>query len=205
MCGAGRILVPRIEQGAKVHGIDQSAAMIARCEEKLGAAGLTAPVFRQDVSQMNVPFRYGCAFVAGGALQLVTDPAAVSAALERIRVHLVEPGLLILDCRIPDSAQQRLAAPLVEVTSVKLEDGSQVVRRSETTWTPEARLARAHYRYSHRRGTQRLAEEHETVTSTWYERDEIAQIVRAAGFRDVTVESLWETAEGDAFSVTARA
>jgi trans-aconitate methyltransferase len=205
MCGAGRILVPRVVQGAKVHGVDQSAAMLARCEEKLAAARLTAPVFRQDVAQMNLPFRYGCAFVAGGAFQLVTDPSAVSAALERIRVHLVPPGMLILDCRIPDNAQQRLAAPLVEVTSAKLVDGSQVVRRSETTWTPEARLARAQYRYSHRRGTERLAEEHESVTSTWYERDEIADIVRAAGYRDVAVESMWETAEGDAFAVTARA
>jgi SAM-dependent methyltransferase len=205
MCGAGRVLVPRVAQGAKVHGVDQSAAMIARCEAKLGAAGLSAPVFRQDIVQMNLPFRYGAAFIAGGALQLVTDPAEVSAALERIRAHLVPPALLVIDCRIPASSEQRLAAPLVEVSSVKLDDGSQIVRRSETTWTPEARLARAHYRYSHRRGTQRLAEEHEALSSTWYERDEMVEVVRAAGFRDAAAEP-WpaEMVNGDAFFVTAR-
>jgi len=205
MCGTGRMLIPCLEQGAKVHGVDQSSAMLARCEANLAAAGHAAPVFRQDVAQLNVPFRYGCAFIAGGALSLITDPTAAHAALERIRAHLVPPATLLVDCRIPGSAQQRLAAPLVEVTTVKLGDGSQIVRRSETTWTPEAKLMRAQHRYTHRRGTERLGEEHETIRATWYEREDIAEVVRAAGYREVAVEA-WpaQMADGDAFILTAR-
>jgi len=206
MCGTGRVLVPCLAQGAKLHGVDQSQAMLARCEANVAASAHAAALFRQDVAQLNLPFRYGCAFVAGGALQLITDPAAVHAALTRVRAHLVPPGTLLLDCRIPGSDRQRLAAPLVEVRTVKLADGSQIARRSETTWTPEARLARAHHRYTHRRGNNRIAEEHETIETTWYERDEIAEVVRAAGYADVTIEP-WpaEPVEGDAFLVLARA
>ena len=205
MCGAGRILVPRVLHGAKLHGVDLSAAMLARCEAKLAAAGATAPTFRQDVAQMNLPLRYGCAFIAGGAFQLVTDPAAASAVLERVRAHLVPPGLLFIECRVPGSAQQNLAAPLVEVRTVRLDDGSQIVLRSETTWTAEARLARASNRYAHRLGTARLAEEHETVTSTWYLPDEIVELVRAAGFREVAIEgAAAATEEGEAFAVSAK-
>ena len=204
MCGTGRVLLPCLAQGAKLHGVDLSQAMLARCEANL--AGANAPLFRQDVAQLNVPFRYGCAFVAGGALQLITDPTTVHAAPERIRAHLVPPALLVIECRIPDTAQQRLAAPLVEVTNVKLADGSQIVRRSETTWTPEARLARAQHRYTHRRSHERLGEEHEAIVSTWYEREEIIEVVRNAGYSDVAVHA-WpaELAQGDAFIVTARA
>ena len=206
MCGAGRLLVPLAAQGAKVHGIDRSASMLARCEEKLAAQGLAASLVRQDASALNVPFRYGAAFIAGGAFQYITDPAAAVAALERIRAHLVPPGVMCIDCRIPGSDRQRLAAPLVEVRMVKLDDGSQIVVRSETTWTPDARLARATHRYAHRRGTQRLAEEHEAVTSTWYLPDEIADLVKSAGFRDVTTGEATTTAEdGEAFTVVATA
>lgn len=206
MCGTGRVLVPCLAQGAKLHGVDQSQAMLSRCEANIAGSAHAAPLFRQDVAQLNLPFRYGCAFVAGGALQLVTDPAAVHAALTRIRAHLVPPGTLLVDCRIPGNDRQRLAAPLVEVRTVKLGDGSQIVRRSETTWTPEARLARAQHRYTLRRGNDRLDEEHEIIASTWYERDEIAEIVRAAGYSKVTIEP-WppEAVEGDAFLVVARA
>jgi len=205
MCGTGRVLVPCLAHGAKLHGVDQSQAMLARCEANAAASAHATALFRQDVAQLNLPFRYGCAFVAGGALQLVAIPA-VHAALTRIRAHLVPPGTLLIECRIPGSDRQRLAAPLVEVCTVKLADGSQIVRRSETTWTPDARLARAQHRYTHRRRNDRLAEEHESIASTWYERAEIAEIVRAAGYSDVTIEP-WpaEAVEGDAFLVMARA
>jgi ubiquinone/menaquinone biosynthesis C-methylase UbiE len=205
MCGCGRVLVPCVERGAKVHGVDRSPAMLALCEAKLASHGLAATLFRQDAVDLNVPFRYGAAFIAGGAFGLVSDPLAARAALERIRAHLVPPGMLVVECRIPDSAQQRLAAPLVEVTEVKLADGSRIVRRSETTWTPEAKLARAQHRYPPRRGNERLGEEHETIVATWYEREEIAGLVREAGFGTVAIEE-WpgETAMSDAFLVSAR-
>ncbi|MFO1322453.1 MAG: class I SAM-dependent methyltransferase [Burkholderiales bacterium] len=205
MCGTGRVLVPLAGRGTKIHGVDLSAAMLARCEAKLAAANLAAPTFRQDIAQMNVPFRYGFAFIAGGAFQLITDPAAAGGALERVRAHLVDPGLLVIECRVPPAGVQRLGAPLVEVRTAQLADGSQIALRSETTWWADARLARAEHRYAHRRGAQRLAEEHESVTTTWYARDEIVELVRAAGYRDVAVEeSVAAADEGDAFAVTAR-
>ena len=206
MCGYGRLLVPLAATGCKVHGVDQSAAMLTRCTDMLGAHGLTAPTFRQDIVQMNLPFRYGCAFVAGGSFQLITDPAAMSAALERVRAHLVDPGILYVECRIPAGATQRLGAPLVEVRTVKLADGTQIALRSETTWWADARLARAENRYAHRHGAERLAEEHETVTMTWYAPEEISELVRAAGFRDVeTRPASTDTDEDEAFTLTARA
>ena len=203
MCGYGRLLAPLAATGGKFHGVDQSAAMLARCEAKLAANGSTAPTFRQDIVQMNLPFRYGCAFVAGGSLQLISDAAAVGAALERIRAHLVDPGVLHVECCIPADGVQRLGAPLVEVRTVKLDDGTQIALRSETTWNADARLVRAHNRYAHRRRAERLAEEHETLTMTWYPPDEIAEIVRAAGFREVTTGPAPTDGDGETFTVTA--
>lgn len=204
MCGTGRVLVPLLALGHKVHGVDQSSAMLARCEEKLGAQSLPSTLFRQDVAQMNVPFRYGCAFIAGDAFGLVTDPAAAHAALERVRAHLVPPGILCIDCRVPGSDRQRLAAPLVEVRMAKLADGSQIVLRSETTWTAEARLMRAQHRYTHRRGTQSIGEEKEALVGTWYEPADIVELARAAGFREVTTGPGPAVADtGEAFAVTA--
>ena len=205
MCGWGRVLVPLVGQGRKVHGIDASAPMLARCDARLAAAGASAPTFRQDVAGLNLPFRYGHAYIADGAFQLLTDPTAAAAALERIRAHLVAPGLLFVDCRIPPAAVQRLGAPLVEVRTVKLPDGTQIALRTEATWTAEAQIARAANRYAHRRGAQRLAEEHEKITSTWYSPDECTALLLAAGFNEVTPGSgAGPAGDGDAFSLVAR-
>ncbi len=206
MCGWGRVLVPLAARGVKVHGVDRSAAMLARCDAGVAAAAANAPTFRQDAVQMNLPFRYGCAFVADGALQLLAEPAAAAAALERIRAHLVEPGLLFVDCRVPSAAVQRLGAPLVEVRTVRLDDGAQVALRSERTWTADARLAHAQNRYAHRRGAQRIAEEHERIVTTWYPADECRDLLLAAGFRDVAIgpPAGAPTDDGEAFALTAR-
>ncbi len=205
MCGWGRVLVPLAAQGRKVHGVDASAAMLARCDARLAAAGTAAPTFRQDVVELNLPFRYGHAFIADGAFQLLTDPNAAAVALERVRAHLVAPGLLFVDCRIPPAAVQRLGAPLVEVRTVRLADGTQIALRAETTWTADAQIARAANRYAHRRGAQRLAEEREKISSTWYAPDQCTALLLAAGFTEVTPGPGADPAgEGEAFSLVAR-
>lgn len=205
MCGSGLLLVPLVAGGRSVHGVDLSPSRIARCETRLAAAGVTTPLFRQDITQLNLPFRYTAAFIANGAFQLITDAAAVAGTLDRLKAHLVDPGLLLLECYVPSESRQRLGAPLVEVRTAKLADGTQIALRSESTCWVDARLLRSDHRYAHRRGATRLAEEHETVTMTWYPPDEIADIVRAAGFRDVeVVPSALNAAEGETFVVSAR-
>jgi hypothetical protein len=205
MCGSGMLLVPLVAAGRAVHGVDLSPSRIAACEIRLAAAGVTTPLFRQDITQLNLPFRYAAAFIAGGALQLITDAAAVAGTLSRLRAHLVDPGLLLLECYVPAESRQRLGAPLVEVRTVKLPDGTQIALRSESTCWTDARLLRTDNRYAHRRGAQRLAEEHETLTVTWYPADEVADIVRVAGFRDVEIlPSALNLDAGETFVVSAR-
>jgi SAM-dependent methyltransferase len=205
MCGSGRLLVPMVAAGAKIHGVDHSAPMLGSCEARLAAAHLAAPLYRQDVTQMNLPFRFVAAYASTGAFQLITDPMAASAALQRIRAHLIDPGVLLLPMFVPAESVQRLGAPLVEVRTAKLADGTRIALRSETTVWADARLSRTEARYAHRRGAQRLAEEHETLTMTWYPPDEIAAIVRAAGFRDVRIDTAPRARnDEDAFAVIGR-
>jgi SAM-dependent methyltransferase len=207
MCGTGRVLLPLLARGFKVHGAEASAPKIALCEAKLAAQSLATTLFRQDVASLNVPFRYGTAYIAGNAFDAIVDPHAAKDALERIRAHLVEPGTLILTCHVPPTSLQRLAAPLVEVTTAKLGDGSQIALRSETVWTEGARAMRSQRRYSQRKGTLRIGEENETIRATWYAPADILDLVRGAGFRDARTEPLpFATGdEGEAFALIAQA
>ena len=206
MCGSGRLLVPLVAMGPKLHGVDFSTAMLASCEARLAARGLTAPLFRQDLIQLNLPFRYSAAFVASGSFQLLTDPGAALTALQRIRAHLIDPGLLLLDMFVPSDSELRLGAPLVEVRTVTLADGTQIALRSETTVWADSHISHTEYRYAHRRGSTRLAEEHETLSLTWYSPEDITAVLVEAGFRDVTIGDINRDERGaTTFSVSSRA
>jgi cyclopropane fatty-acyl-phospholipid synthase-like methyltransferase len=205
MCGSGRLLVPLATQGFKLHGVDSSPAMLASCAARAAARGIEVPLFRQDLAQLNLPFRYAAAFVAVGSFQLITEPGAALLALQRIRAHLVDPGLLLLDMFVPSESELRLGAPLVEVRTVRLGDGSQIALRSESTAWSDARIVRTEYRYAHRRGATRLAEEHEEISLTWYTPEEISALLKDAGYRDVTTGTSPQGSDnGTEFSVTAR-
>lgn len=207
MCGSGRLLVPMAQRGYHVHGVDASAAMLASCEARLAAARLTTTLFRQDLAALNVPFRYGAAFVAASSFQLLADPESAKAALQRIHAHLVPPALLLLELSIPGVARHPPAAPLVEVRAVKLPDGNRITLRSVTLVNTYARQLDITLRYEKRGPSLPIVREDETLVLTWYDEAQIRALLKAAGFTDVAIEPSPRAAAGDelAFGVRARA
>jgi len=205
MCGSGRLLLPLAQAGFKLHGVDSSAAMLASCEARLRAAGHSPVLFRQDITGLNVPFRYAAAFIAAGSFQLLTDPLGARLALERLRAHLLPGALLLLDLVVPEEARHPPGAPRVDVRSVRLADGARITLRGETQVDAQSRLIDFRYRYERREPARPIVREDEALSITWYERDDIVALVGEAGFADVSVEP---PAFGDgaelAFAVSAR-
>jgi hypothetical protein len=211
MSGTGRLLIPLLQQGRNVHGVDLSPAMIAGCETRLAAANLRTSLFRQDVVTLNLPFRYVAAVVAAGSFQLLTDPSAAQKALERIRAHLVEPGLLLMDMYIPAEAAHPPGAPVVQIQTVTLPDGTKIARRSEVYVDVEGKRIDIKSRYEQRERATIQSREDESLAVTWYSEDEIVALVRDAGYREVTIgEPAWATGANTPdderrFSVVAKA
>jgi len=206
MCGSGRLLVPLVQRGFHVHGVDTSPAMLASCEARLAASsGLTTTLFRQDVAEMNVPFHYGAAFLAASSFQLL-DPLSAQSALARIHAHLVPPALLFLDLSIPDTAVHPPAAPLVEVRAVTLLEGGRITLHSVTLVNAYARQLKIALRYEKRSRSKDVTREDELLVVTWYDEAQIRALLEQAGFTDVAIEPAAFASEGGrAFGVRARA
>ena len=116
MTGSGGLLVPLLDAGFNVHGADASETALARCSARLKSIGRSTQLFRQSVTALNLPFRYGAAFISGGAFQSLTERVAALDALLRIRAHLIDPGLLLLDLFVPGEAAHPPGAPIVELS-----------------------------------------------------------------------------------------
>jgi hypothetical protein len=207
MCGSGRLLLPLLQHGFDVHGADTSAAMLAQCEARLDAAGLKTPLFRQDVATLNLPFRYAAAYIAAGSFQVLPDPGRAQDALERVRAHLVAPGIRRVDLVVPALALHPPGAPVVEVRAVALADASRIALRSETWVDVASRHLETRSRYEHRIGAKIVSREDEVVDLTWYAEDEIVALLQNAGYRDIAVEPSPSPVGADErrFAVSARA
>lgn len=206
MAGSGRLLVPLLQAGIQVHGVDNSDAMLASCEKRLAAVSRTTRLYRQNIAALNLPARYAAAFIAAGAFQLLADPILALDALLRIRAHLIEPGLLLLDLFVPTQVEHPPGAPIVEVRTVMPGDGVQIGLRSETSFNVDRRRIEVKTRYERRERTAITAREDETRTLTWYSEEEALALVGDAGFRDLWTEPLAWTCEGGRhFAVGAKA
>jgi len=187
MCGAGRVLVPLVEAGVKVHGCDASAAMLAMCEARLAAAGREATLYRQELSALNLPFRYVAAYVDAGAFQRIDDSLAAQRALERIRAHLVPPGIVLIDLYVPAAAAHPPGAPAVEIRTRALPDGSKIAQRSEIVVDAEGRRIAVSSRYERRTGRTISAREDETLALTWYDQESIRELAAESGYTSIEI------------------
>ena len=206
MSGSGRILSPLLDAGFSVHGVDVSEPMLATCAARLATPDRATQLFRQDITVLNLPFRYCAAYIADGSFQLLTGRHAAIDALLRIRAHLIDPGLLLLDLSIPDQAEHPPGAAVIEVRQARLGDGTQLACRSERVIDRDKRRIRTQSRYERRERNRIVAREDETSLMTWYDEARITKLLGDAGYRDVRIVTA-ATKGQDArhFAVSARA
>jgi SAM-dependent methyltransferase len=74
-CGTGRVLLPCLQSGIDVDGLDLSAAMLDRLREKAAALGLGPTLHEASMSAFRLPRRYALIMIPFNAFvhNLVTD------------------------------------------------------------------------------------------------------------------------------------
>lgn len=97
-CGSGRLLLPLLQRGHEVEGLDLSGDMISLCRESAAALGLTAVLHEGDMTTFDPGKRYASVLLPAFTLQLAEDPAAV---LEHWHARLADGGAIYLSVFIP--------------------------------------------------------------------------------------------------------
>ena len=97
MCGSGRFLLPLLQAGVAVEGVDASPEMLAACRRRAEAFGLRATLDEQSLEILSLPRRYGLAFVPAGSLGLIHPRASIRACLRALRRHLSRGATLLVE------------------------------------------------------------------------------------------------------------
>ena len=103
-CGSGRLLLPLLEKGHPVEGLDSSAEMLDLCRANAAARGLDPVLHHGDMATFSPDHPYDLILVPAFTLQLAADPAAVLSHFHTI----LRPGrLLYLTVFVPLAEIQR--------------------------------------------------------------------------------------------------
>lgn len=191
MCGSGRLMIPLIEKGFTIDGIDISPSMLESLERRLTEKKLKADLFLQPLEELHLPKKYGLIFIAVGSFQLIADMKAAKKALKAIHNHLLPGGTLLIDTFVPwdfiaESIQQdKLQYKPKEASAhrrVYCPDGTEIHLNMTIITNPFEQLSHNHCHYEKLRGPRTLAAEEEEIDIRWYYRYEMQYLIESAGF-----------------------
>lgn len=96
-CGTGRILLPLLQHGVDVVGIDKSAAMLKIAADKCSAYGFEPQLFNADMREFSLPMTFDLVIVPYHSMMYILSDQDKRQVFERIANHMDRKGLLVFD------------------------------------------------------------------------------------------------------------
>lgn len=100
-CGTGRILIPLLETGLGVEGLDSSPEMLAICRRHCRDRGLDPILCQADMTTFTQPGTFHAIIMPTGSITLLDGRKETLPALRAFRESLVPGGRLIVDIPPP--------------------------------------------------------------------------------------------------------
>lgn len=97
-CGTGSLTVRFAQKGLPVAGVDISASMLRRAEEKARQWGVQAAFVRQDMKALELPRRVGAVMATCDGVNYLTTQQDVMEFFRSAYAALLPGGVLCFDC-----------------------------------------------------------------------------------------------------------
>ena len=122
LCGSGRFLVPFLERGFDICGMDLSAEMLTKLKEKAP----TAKVIQADILKYDSGEKFDYIFICSGSVSLFTNMKMCKEILQKMKCLLKKDGKFVFAVetvadRCPDDLDYKT------LISVKTEEGYELI------------------------------------------------------------------------------
>jgi SAM-dependent methyltransferase len=120
--GTGRLALPLAARGLPVHGIDASAAMVAKLRAKPGGAAI--PVTIGNFAEVTVDDSFELIFIAFNTFYNLTTQDDQVRCFHNVAQHLTEQGRFVVEAFVPDLAsleRQNIRTAHLSIDTVILE------------------------------------------------------------------------------------
>lgn len=186
MVGTGRLLIPLLEAGLKVEGIDASSDMLACCRKHCAAKGLEAVLYEGDVENLKLDSKYNAIVVSFGSFMLLEKRSAAIAALQAFARHLEPQGRIFIDMELPieDFKTENIVRQWLPIECA---DGATILMQTSSSINWLEQLKVTLIRYEKWKDGLLLATELQRLPLHWFGRDEFILCLQENGYTDITL------------------
>lgn len=139
LCGSGRFLVPFLEGGFDICGIDLSEEMLMKLKEKAS----NARVWQADFSEYSSEEKYDYIFISSGSVSLFTDIELCKKILGMLKNMLAPEGKLVFAvdtvanvCQDDKDYREDVAVKTKEGYTLVLKTKNHYDAKSQTQYSP---------------------------------------------------------------------
>jgi SAM-dependent methyltransferase len=213
-CGVGRLLVPLLEAGVDIDGVDVSGDMLDRARELAEARGLNPSLMAQAMHRLDLPRRYRTIFICD-SFGIGVPRRDDLIALHRVYEHLEPGGALVLSHELPYSESEsgwlewlpgRSSWPEPwpergERRAASDGDELEIVAR-QRAWDPLLQQGIRDVRARRWRERELVEQEEHAILLTAYFAQEIVLMLERAGFTDIEIQGRYTGAPATADDTT---
>ena len=180
LCGNGRFLVPFLERGFDITGLDLSEEMLAKLRQR--APG--AQAFRADITTYSGQETYDYIFVPSCSISLFTDIKQCKQVLRKLNALLAKGGRLVFSV---DTIASRCAddGDYQTTASVKTREGFDLILKSKNHYDERSQTQFSPGIYELYREGELLGQERMDFQTHLYQAGEMEQYLRESGFSAV--------------------
>lgn len=194
-CGTGRILIPCLEAGVDIEGVDLYAPMLERLRQKAAAKGLACRVHQADMRSFAVPRRFALVIIPFNGFVHCLTTGDQLACLGRCWEHLDDGGRLVFNTIPPHlvSAPGPEGVPVLEHEAPDPATGRTVRIFDTRTFDRVTQVQHSEMEIRECDDAGRVLASHRSVTDmrwTWV--CEMDLLLRAAGFARWTIAGGFE-------------
>lgn len=189
--GTGRMLIPLIQKGLNVEGVDLSEEMLEQCHLNMAKNDVEGHVFQGDLTKLDISTRYEVIMMPTGSFCLLPK-AIIEEVLKSFFNHLTDEGQLILDIELPMWFKSEEVS--VSDFTLSADKGILFTSVSKNMDWHEQKVSYIH-RYELVEKGVVTETELSHFTLYWYGIDEFRRILEAAGFSHVTYKVGYERDE----------
>ncbi len=197
MCGSGRFLIPFLERGIDIEGVDASPHMLQACHARCEKKGLHPKLYQQFLQDLELPRQYGYIFIPAGSFGLLINPEDATEGLRRLYQHLLPDGKLILE--IETTFAQPEAPGKWHEWRITRPDSAEIVFSALPAYDEKSQLQHDIHRYQLFKNGKLIESEVEYFLLRLYEPARFQGLLEDTGFTAVRVTGAYTdvTIEGN--------
>ncbi len=180
MCGSGRFLLPLLQAGVAIEGVDISREMLTACRRRAKVLGLIPTLHEQSVDSLSLPRQYGFAFAPSGSLGLIQPKEGFRACLRALRRHLTSGATLLVE--LVDQVAFAADPSPAGSRHVAVEGDRRIHYEWHMTRDPSSDAVHWSGKYRLLEADSLLAEESEEIVLQMYSSEAVLHELQHAGF-----------------------